>query len=122
MTTFQRNLTGCSNQVFSETHVYCHYIGQFDVSKARIFHNFRSENVKFLYQILGLYRCADKSLARPGRKQARKHVRDACGFNNIDTRAVIKTFFLHGKKALMEIHDILTQKLACFVPGRAKDL
>jgi len=35
---------------------------------------------------------ADKSLARPGRKQARKHVRDACDFNNIKTRAVIKFF------------------------------
>jgi len=40
-----------------------------------------------------LYRGADKSLARPGRKQARKHVRDARDFNNIETRAVIKFFF-----------------------------
>ena len=31
-----------------------------------------------------------KSLARPGRKQARKHVRDARDFNNIETRDVIK--------------------------------
>jgi len=37
-------------------------------------------------------RGADKSLARPGRKQARKHVRDARDFNNIETRAV-KHFF-----------------------------
>jgi hypothetical protein len=36
----------------------------------------------------GVYRGADKSLARPGRKQARKHVRDARGFNNIETRGV----------------------------------
>ena len=36
---------------------------------------------------------ADKSLARPGRKQARKNVRDARYFNNIETRAVIKFFF-----------------------------
>ena len=36
------------------------------------------------------YRGADKSLARPGRKQARKHVRDGRDFNNIETRAVIK--------------------------------
>ena len=34
------------------------------------------------------YRGADKSLARPGRKQARKHVRDALDFNNIETRAI----------------------------------
>ena len=39
------------------------------------------------------HRGADKSLARPGRKQARKHVRDARDFNNIETRAVIKFFF-----------------------------
>ena len=36
------------------------------------------------------YGRADKSLARPGRKQARKHVRDARDFNNIETRPVIK--------------------------------
>ena len=36
---------------------------------------------------------ADKSLARPGRKQARKHVRDARDFNNIETRTVINFFF-----------------------------
>jgi len=40
-----------------------------------------------------LYRGADKSLARPRRKQARKDVRDARDFNNIETRAVIKFFF-----------------------------
>jgi len=68
-----------------------------------------------------MYRGADKSLARPGRKQARKHVRDARDFNNIDTRAVIKNFFLQGK-APKEIHAILTETLACFLPGRAKDL
>jgi len=64
---------------------------------------------------------ADKSLARPGRKQARKHVRDGRDFNNIETRAVIKLFFLQGK-ASNEIHAILTETLARFLPGRAKDL
>ena len=68
-----------------------------------------------------LYRGADKSLARLGRKQARKHVRDARDFNNIETRAVIKIFFLQGK-APKEIHAILTETLACFLPGRTKDL
>ena len=67
------------------------------------------------------YRCADKSLARPGRKQARKPVRDARDFNNIETRAVIKFLFLQGKVP-KEIHVILTETLACFLPGRAKDL
>ena len=70
----------------------------------------------------GNYRGADKSLARPGWKQARKHVRDARDFNNIDARAVIKfLFFLQGK-APKEIRAILTETLACFRPGRAKDL
>jgi len=35
--------------------------------------------------------CEYKSLARPGRKQARKHVRDARDFNNIETQAAIKS-------------------------------
>jgi len=34
------------------------------------------------------YTGADKSLARPGRKQTQKHVKDARDFNNIETRAV----------------------------------
>ena len=68
-----------------------------------------------------LYWGADKSLARPGRKQAQKHGRDAHDFKNIETRAVIKVFFLQGK-APKEIHTILTETLACFIPGRAKGL
>ena len=68
-----------------------------------------------------LYRGADKSLARTGRKQARKHVRDARDFNNIETRTVMKFFPLQGK-APKEIHAILTETLACFLPGRAKYL
>ena len=68
-----------------------------------------------------LYRGADKFLVRPGRKQARKHIRDARDFNNIETRSVIKFFFLQGK-AQKETHAILTEALACFLPGRAKDL
>jgi hypothetical protein len=54
-----------------------------------------------------------KSLARPGSKQARKNVRDARDFN--------KFLFLQGK-APKEIHTILTETLASFLPGRAKDL
>ena len=64
---------------------------------------------------------ADKSLARPGRKQARKQVRDARDFDKIETRAVIKFLFLHGKTP-KEIHAILTETLVCFLSGRAKDL
>ena len=67
------------------------------------------------------YRGADKSLARPGRKQARKHVRDARDFNNIEMRDVINFFFLQGK-APKETYPILTETLACFLPGLAEDL
>ena len=67
------------------------------------------------------YRGADKSLTRPGRKQSQKHVKDPRDFNNIETRAVIKFFSLQGK-APKEIHAILTETLACFLHGPAKDL
>jgi len=46
---------------------------------------------------------------------------DALDFNNIETRAVIKFFSLQGK-APKEIHAILTETLACFLPDRDKDL
>jgi len=64
---------------------------------------------------------ADKSLARPGRKQARKHVRGARNFNKMETRAVIRFLFLQSE-APKEIHVILTETLACFRPVRAQDL
>jgi len=67
------------------------------------------------------YRGADKFLARPGKKQAWKHISDACDFNNIETWAVIKFFFLQGKTP-KEIHAILTEILSWIPPGRAKDL
>jgi len=73
------------------------------------------------WNVVVWYRGADKSLARPGKKQPRKHVKDALDFKNIEKRAVIKFLFLHGK-APKEIHAILTETLACFVPCRAKDL
>jgi len=68
------------------------------------------------------YRGADKSLARPGRKQARKNVRDVRDFNDIQTRAVINFIFSLQGKAPKEFHAILTETLACFLPGQAKDL
>jgi len=42
-------------------------------------------------------------------------------FNNINMQAVMKDFFLQDK-APKEIHTILRETLACFLPGRAKDL
>ena len=68
-----------------------------------------------------MYLGADKSLARAGRKQPRKHVKDTRDFNKIETRAVIKFLFVQGK-APKEIQAIRTETLACFLPGRAKDL
>ena len=64
----------------------------------------------------------DKSLAGPGRKQARKYIRDARDFNNIETRDVVEFFFFLQGKEPKEIHAILTETLACFLPGRIKDL
>ena len=49
-------------------------------------------------EVYGYTRGADKSLARPGRKQARKHIRDVHDFNNIDTRAFIKIFFFPSRQ------------------------
>jgi len=46
---------------------------------------------------------------------------DGRDFNDIETRTVINFFFLQGKVP-KEIHAILTETLACFHPGRAKDL
>ena len=79
---------------------------------------FRKPNL--IIYVIFCTRGADKSLGRPGRKQARKNVSDARDFNNIETRAVIKFLFLQGK-APKEIHAILTETLARFFPGRAKD-
>ena len=64
------------------------------------------------------YQGADKSLAQPGGKQARKNVRDARDFNNIEARSVIKVFFLQGKAP----KEIQAKTLVCFLSGRVKDL
>ena len=74
-----------------------------------------------IYKHIHTYWGADKSLARPGTKQARTHVRDVRDFNNIETQAVINFFFLQAK-APKEIHAVLKETLPCFLPGRAKDL
>ena len=68
-----------------------------------------------------LYRGSGKFFARPRRKQARKHVRDARDFKT-SRRELPSSFFFWQGKAPKKIHAILTQKLACFLPGRAKDL
>ena len=67
------------------------------------------------------HRGVGKSLARPGKKQARKHVRDARDFNNIETRAHHQVFFSarQGAEGNSRHSD---ETLACFLPGRAKEL
>jgi len=47
---------------------------------------------------------------------------DARDFNNIETRIVKGIFFFLQGKGPKEIHAILTEKFASFLPGRAKDL
>ena len=69
-----------------------------------------------------MYQGADKSLARPWRKQGRKHVRDARDFDKIETWTVYQGFFSQQDKAPKEIHAILTETLACCLPGWAKEL
>jgi len=44
---------------------------------------------------------------------------DAQDFNKIETRSANKFLFLQGE-APKEIHAILTETLACLLPGRAK--
>ena len=56
-------------------------------------HDFRETKLSIVY------RGADKSLARPGRKQGRKNVRDARDFNNIERRELASSFFFHPCKA-----------------------
>ena len=63
-----------------------------------------------------------KSLARPGRKQARKHVKQQARFQQHRDASCHQDFFFLQGKAPKEVHAILTEKLACFHPGRAKDL
>jgi len=68
------------------------------------------------------YRGDDKSLARPGRKQARKHIRDVRAISTTSRRVLSSSIFSLQGKTPKEIHYILTETLACFLPGRAKDL
>ena len=70
-----------------------------------------------------VYRGADKSLARPGRKQARKHVRSRA-ISTTSRRELSSIFinFFSPCKPPKEIHVILTETLSCVLPGRAKDL
>jgi len=90
--------------------------------KERTFQIRNKSAFKVLADISVQNRGVDESLARPGKKQARKHIRDARDLNNIETRAVIKFFFPLQGKAPKEIQAILTETLSCFLSSRTKDL
>ena len=71
---------------------------------------------------LCLCQCADKSLARPGRKQASEACQATRAISTTSRRELSSSsFFLQGK-APKEIHAILTETLGCFLPDRAKNL
>jgi len=67
-----------------------------------------------------MYWGADKSLARPGKKEAQKHVRTRA-ISTTSRRELSSSYFFLQGKAPKEIHAILTETLACFLSGRAKD-
>jgi len=69
-----------------------------------------------------LYRSADKSLARPGKKQPRKHVRRRTRFQQHRVAKCHQVFSSLQGKTPKEIHAILTEILVCSLPGRGKDL
>ena len=62
------------------------------------------------------------SLARPRRKQTRKHVTDARDFNNIETRAVNKSPPPYNARRRKKVNAILVETLASFLPGGANGL
>jgi len=69
----------------------------------------------------GIYRGADKSLARPGRKEAKVSVRMACiSFGALPWRA--GNLMTSRVSILLKSRASLTCFLDCFLPGRAKDL
>jgi hypothetical protein len=60
-----------------------------------------------------------KSLSRPGKNEDQKRVRDARNF--ITSSASFHHVF-PAEQGAEQIHAILTEILACFLPGRAKNL
>ena len=76
----------------------------------------------FLTKQVQYYRCADKSLARPGRKQANVSVRMAwISFGALPCKEKIKLMTARVSM-LLKSRASVTFFRACFLPGRAKDL
>jgi len=80
------------------------------------------QHLAFQEGLCSKYRGAEKSLGRPGRKQAWKHVRDARDFNNMEIELSSSFFFPARQGTEGNSRAILTETLAFFLPGRAKDL
>jgi hypothetical protein len=66
-----------------------------------------------------LHMGADKFLSRQGMKQARKQVRDVRFQQHRDANCH-QDFIFFQVKAPKEIHVILTETLACFIPVRLR--
>jgi len=71
--------------------------------------------------ICPLYRDADKSLARPGRKKSSEARQGRERFQRHRDASCHQVFFSLQGKAPKEIHAILIETLACFLPDLAKD-
>ena len=79
-----QHLNHCATAVLEFIYVFIHSFA-IHLTERFVHQNVRRRSMQ--------YRGVDNSLSRPGRKQARKHFRDACDFNNIETQAIIKFFF-----------------------------
>jgi len=86
--------------------------------------SFRKVEVHYFWckYLSNTYGGADKSLALPRRKQARKNVRDACDFNNIEMRAVNHQVFFPARQGAKGNSLHSDRNMSLFLPGRAKDL
>jgi hypothetical protein len=67
-------------------------------------------------------RGAGKSLARPESETSSEACQERATFQQHRDASCHQVFFLLQGKAPKEIYAILTETLACFIPGRAKDL
>ena len=66
-------------------------------------------------------RGADKSLTRPGKKTSLEACQGRARFQQHRDASCHQVFFFLQGKAPKEIHAILRETLACFLPGRGKD-
>ena len=77
--------------------------------------------IKNVYIYIYIYRDADKSLVRPKKETSSEASNGRARIQQHRDASCHQFFFLQGK-APKGINAILTETLACFFPGRAKDL